>query len=345
MVYDKRIVKFYEKVDKFIFIQLDFAMGLSLYDAVLGQHKEVINYLKELSFEDEKLEAGRVEQVKSFEGTSDRLFCQELMSIPEDESLVFDYLEKARDSIDSAHYYAILSKYKDFHYVDKGFSIGVMSDEWLESNDQSLAQKIDPFILKKALFSLTSFDEGSCSYVFAEAPREKGFFMGSFFLEKKYFIGHPKVETLFDLSLLAHEIGHTTTFKERNLEKAFTEAHENESFDFEMDSYFYEKVLFDNIDIIFKELGINNMGANLKDKLEMMRAVKHNRHVLRLKLVSSFFSGDSLGMLNEIYKDFLDKIKVSRQERGFMSSVKIAQLHNPLNSIPYLKAYERHFSS
>jgi hypothetical protein len=318
-------------------------MGLSHYDTIRDKHKDVISYLKNIQFDDENLEKGRVSRLMSLEGINDRLFCQEFMNIPEEESLVYNFLEKARQSIDIAHYKSILGKYKEFDYDEKAYLTGMLPDQWLISNDVKLNKEVDPFLLKDLLFNLTKYDEGDCSYIFAIAPKEKGFFMGAFNLENKFFIGHPTIKTLFDLSLLAHEIGHTTTSRERNLERAFIETHKSEKFEFEMDSYFYEKILFQNIAFVLDELGIVYKESNLKDTLKTMRAVKYNKHVLRLKLVTSFFNGDDPRVLNKIYEEFLDKIGISDESEDPLAGIKFAQFHNPLSSIPYLKAYEKHF--
>jgi len=170
--------------------------------------------------------------------------------------------------------------------------------------------------------------------------------MGSFNNCKKYFIGHSKLDGLFELSLLAHEIGHTTVYKERDLKKAFCETSINEeNFEFEMESYLYEKVFAQNVYSILNELGVTIEGENAEELLYKMRKVKYNKHLLQLKLATLFFEGVSLSEISCFYKENSNDFGIEKENllnNGLW--VKSAKLDNPLFCLPYLLAFEKSFS-
>lgn len=112
--------------------------------------------------------------------------------------------------------------------------------------------------------------------------------------ENTFYIGYKKPKTLFELSTLAHEIGHTTAFRENDLVDRFCKVEEEKYLIHdERDSYRYDRLFADKVDLILERLSIELNYPNLTQTLLQRKAIQYNMHLLKCHLNYFYFSGSN----------------------------------------------------
>lgn len=186
--------------------------------------------------------------------------------------------------------------------MDAGLGLKTTPEEWLKVYDVSLSSEPDPLEFKEKLFMVSGYQSApDARYVFKKS--KVGFFMMALNLTPTFYIGFGPVMSLFGLSTLAHEIGHATTRRERNLEVEFLDYPEtikgNLIFSNEVDSYRYACIFMQNA---FELTGSHSISPHgLKDRLIQRKAIQNNLHLLKNRMNYSFFSGLPLIEIAESY--------------------------------------------
>ena len=215
----------------------------------------------------------------------------------------------------------------------------------VKKNDIKIYSFVDPVLFKKNLFEITKFDTQNKKYQF-ERSKSGGFFMMSLHLSPTYCIGFGPLDSLFNLSTFAHELGHTTTHRERSLEKYFLEypdeCSEEMQVNDEDDSYLYERFFLENIDELMATFKLS-LTPGLGKLLLKRKAVQNNVHILKNRMNYLYYSGVSL---DEIQKVFSSEIKIINPNFPFKSQydwLDYSTLDKPLSRIGYIKAYSKIF--
>jgi DNA-directed RNA polymerase subunit F len=172
---DHRIKTYYQLLDQFMEVQLDFAMERGPYQHVIDQHRELIDYLKNVSFEEEEIENGRLEKLRSLKGVESRLICSVFSSPPRDESELTTFLEKGRSTVDKELYLKHLRNFKMFKFLNT--NIEEPYEKWLIENNNKISGNINCLKMKDLLFEISGFkEEEGRIYHFEESPVGKGFY-------------------------------------------------------------------------------------------------------------------------------------------------------------------------
>ena len=142
------------------------------------------------------------------------------------------------------------------------------------------------------------------------------------------------------------EAGHTTTHRERSLEKYFLEypdeCSEEMQVNDEDDSYLYERFFLENIDELMATFKWS-LTPGLGKLLLKRKAVQNNVHILKNRMNYLYYSGVSL---DEIQKVFSSEIKIINPNFPFKSQydwLDYSTLDKPLSRIGYIKAYSKIF--
>jgi hypothetical protein len=165
-------------------------------------------------------------------------------------------------------------------------------------------------------------------------------------LTTTYFIGHDPLNSLFSLSSLAHELGHSTTPREKSLVDLFLSFSESQGttviVNDENDAYFYEKVFLEHVDELLGELKIELTG-DLSALLSKRKSIQYNVHLLANDLNYMFFSGTPLDLISA---EFCAKMKMIFPDfvpQDDFAWIDYATLDKPLSKVGFLKAYKKNF--
>jgi len=349
------IYEYYYLIEEFLNVQFEYLIGNSNYEKILETQQKCISHL-EMSQDRESSFQNIVDlHLKQLKGVSDIV-----VGFPD---LKFDYdstsKEEALDILNSFRGDSFerglpeLPIYRG-DFDPRGLNIEIDPRKWIEFHDLKLKKEIDAKDLKNLLFSIDK-DTLSCnqewSYEFLECPAENnsfaGFFMVMLPISKIFKIGHRPTNSLFSLSTLAHEIGHTTTVQEKSLESRFMSI-ENQKVPFyedqEYDSYKYEKLLVDNCEHILKSLDNLELNGSVGELLFKRKSIQFNLHLLSHFLAKKFFDGESLESIERFFNKMIILIN---PEFNFIEDrlqwVHYAKLNQPFASYPYLYAYRKHF--
>lgn len=334
---------FFGKTDLFLETQFSAALGLIEGDAVHLGHSELISFTKSISFDEPHFEQARQGWLNILEGSSVILGFPELRDIPKG-SKITEHLEKARKNIDAGSFLKELKTYSHVKFDTKGLSLDVAPQDWFRTNDILLPFEVDPEGFKNQLLDLSGFKNPLSKYLFKRS--HANFFMMSLHLKPLFCIGHGSLNTVFNLSTFSHEIGHTTTLREPDLEKLFLEYPNSVIGSFEVsnedDSYLYELFFMNNIMALTKVFELN-IEIDLVERLARRKAIQNNLHILKSIMNYNFFSEISLKEMSDLFLDLMKQIYPAYKPISEFDWLNYATLDQPLSRIGYLKAYPKTF--
>ena len=329
-------------------VQFEHAHGDSGVEKVEAYHKSLVKWVRDAHFDGAQFKAAKAKLLTILEGLSANIGFESLRGLTADDVRAGSKLESARANIDSAKFLASLSKYSDWAFDERGLGLALAPDVWLKTNDIAVSESIDPHIFKNRLFEITGFEQSGSDYQF-RASASGGFFMMSHQLREAHFIGFGKVDSLFGLSTLAHEIGHSTTPRERSLDKTFLSLADSDDgllISNEDESYLYERVFLQNANPLLARSGVND-GTDFAELLLKRKAIQNNLHLLKHRMNWLYFSGVSLGEIADQFAEGMREINpvyATRPECEF-HWLKYATLDQPISRIGYLTAFQKNFAS
>lgn len=145
---------------------------------------------------------------------------------------------------------------------------------------------------------------------------------------------------------MAHEIGHTTTPREHDLEKEFIEFPETVKGDLvlsnEDDSYLYEFIFMQNAIELTAALCVRPE-IEIKERLFRRKAIQNNLHLLKNRMNYSYYLGLPLNDISDLFLDQMTQIYPAFKSFSEFDWVKYATLDQPLSRIGYLEAYPKTF--
>lgn len=332
-----------KKTDLFLQAQFDYALDVEQPNLVQPAFDDLISYAKSISFVEPPQEQARKDWIALFAGSSVHIGFSKFREISQTLN-VAQNLEEARREIDASPFLADLKTYSQAQFDRKGLSLNFAPDEYLKVTDIPFTKEVDPELFKNRLLEITGHKSSNAKYLFKKSKSE--FFMMSLHLRPQFCIGHGPLKSLFSLSTLAHEIGHTTTPRELDLEKLFVEhpssIEGNFEFSNEDDSYQYEYFFMENALELTKELRLGDE-LDLKSRLVRRKAVQNNLHVLKNRMNYYFFSGQPLNEISEIFLEMMRQIYPAYQPKSEFEWLNYATLDQPLSRIGYLRAYPKTF--
>jgi hypothetical protein len=339
-----KIQGFFGKTDEFLEAQFAQALGASHAKSVQESYSELIDYTRKLNFSDSRLSVSKEKWLSIFGNASVHLGLENLrkLSAVEDKR---EHLTACRNEIDSSKFIATLKSYSDIDFASAGLGLKVSPEEWLKSNDVPLTTEPDPQEFKNRIFAAAGFQpDVDSQYVFTKSGG--GFFMMALHLTPKFCIGYGPTNSLFGLSTLAHEIGHTISPRERDLTKKFVEFPETARDDLvlsnEDDSYLYEFIFMQNAPELLENFGLQS-DTEMKDRLFQRKAIQNNLHLLKNRMNDSYFSGTALDEISDSFQDQMRAIFPVYKPLSEFDWVKYATLDQPLSRVGYLEAYPKTF--
>lgn len=227
----------------------------------------------------------------------------------------------------------------------QGLDLSCSPNAWFKSNDLPIRETVEPEALMRKLFEITGFDGSKAEYVFKPSV-SGGFFMMSLHLKSSHYIGYGPKQSLFGLSTLAHEIGHSTAQKKSTLDHEFLEfpgsledgllvSNENES-------YLYERVFMTHIkSLLYRE---DDNEIDWLGLLRKRKAIQNNLHTLKNRMNWEFFSGKPLSEIATSFTERILQIFPDHQSTSNLEWISYATLAEPISRVGYLKAYEKIFA-
>ncbi|RYZ69734.1 MAG: hypothetical protein EOP05_14370 [Proteobacteria bacterium] len=300
---------------------------------------------RKLQFQDQDFIQAQQQWIAILEGTSIHLGFESIRGINPGNATEAK-LQSFRESIDISKFSNHLSRFQDKDFESRGLRLKCHPAQWFSSEDVPLSKPVDVHALKERLYALDSFvQEKNAEFILRESSG--GFFMMALQLSPKFFIGVGATNSLFNLSTLAHEIGHTTASVERNVEKEFltypASAVEGFIFSNEVDSYKYELLFMRKISHFSAIISSQQSVAEIQDRLLKRKAIQNNIHLLKHKLNAAFFGGEPLKEIAKSFRSQIESIYPSFPSVSQFDWIEYATLDQPLSRIPYIEAYERTF--
>ena len=326
----------------FLLEQFKMGMGESSSKLVLAWHKKILNFLENLKFESDDLESARLRTIDEFNGLS------VVMGFPELEKLSknianTEILEKIRTEVDISLFLPELNQFADIDFEEKGTHLNISPRDWFQVNDIKISNDISPEKLKRILFEIDVF-KTSFEYNFKLSPEQSGFFMVILHRQDSFHIGYRPSSSLFALSTLAHEIGHTTTPRMNNeLEKRFLEVDDDFLINNELDSYRYEYLFAKNCEQILNKLNVEIKNESFENLLLKRKAIQFNLHLTAIKLNHLYFSGYELKVIRDEFIKMITIINPYFVEQNDLDWVEFATLGKPLSKVGYIQAYQKVF--
>ena len=339
------INSFFERNDSFLNFQFEHAQGIVELEAVMKSHSNLIAYTRELNFNNDQFEQAKKKWLSILEGLSANLGFPQFKTLPNQANDLNFYLNKSREKLDNIDFIRVLREFSHQELQTNGLGLTTTPEIWLKDNDSPINSTIDPYLFKNKIFEITGFDCSGTEYKFVPSKHDN-FFMMALHLTPTYCIGYGQLNTFFSLSTLTHEIGHTTTQRERSLPKLFLSY--PDSLDDEMivndedDSYLYEKFFIKHLYELMKEFKIDS-DDGITNVLFKRKAIQYNTHLLANHLNYLFFSGESLDLISSIFEDRIKKICPEIEIQDDFSWLKYATLDKPLSRIGFIKAYHKNF--
>ena len=301
----------------------------------------MIVLLKSLHFQNENFDNAKSKWLNILNGLSVNIGFPDLEKLSTSRRDLKSFLEKSREKIDSRNFINDIKKFSTVDFSLDGINLSATPNEWLLANDIKILAFIDPIKFKTKLFEVTEFDIQDRQYQFIRSSRG-GFFMMSLHLSPTYFIGIGPLDSLFNLSSFSHELGHSTTHKEKSLEKYFLDYPDEQNEEIlvsdEYDSYLYEKYFLENVDVLMNAFDIS-LSKDLATLLLKRKAIQNNTHILKNRMNYLFYSGVSLNEINKIFLRDIRIIYPGYSEATEFDWLGYATLEKPLSRIGYIKAY------
>lgn len=345
MLIEDQVISFFKEIDNFLHVQFDHAQGLLAYDEVVATQFRLISFTSNLQFNNKEFDDAKMGWVNILNGLSVNLGFPELQTLSSTGINTKEILEESRKKINDLSFLSMLEKFIDNDFGVNGIGLSIAPEEWLKENDVKFDNEINPEFFKNILFQISDFESTNAKYEFKRSL-SNGFFMMSLNISPQFFIGHGSLNSLFNLSTFAHELGHSTTEKESLLKKYFLEfpkEQNNEALvNDEDDSYLYEKIFADNVNVLLGKIGLES-SDEFSILLLKRKAIQNNLHVLKNHMNYLYFSGTSL---DEILKVFTNRIRIIFPEYSVKTNfdwLNYATLDKPLSRVGYIKAYQKNF--
>lgn len=345
MLIEDQVNSFFKEIDNFLHVQFDHAQGFLVYDEVVATQSRLISFITNLQFNKKEFDDAKMGWVNILNGLSVNLGFPELQNLSSTGINTKEILEESRKKIKDLSFLSILKKFIDNDFSMNGIGLSIAPEEWLRESDVKFDNEINPEFFKNILFQISDFESTNAKYEFKRSL-SNGFFMMSLNISSQFFIGHGPLNSLFNLSAFAHELGHSTTLKKSSLEKYFLEFPKEQSnkslVNNEDDSYLYEKIFAENVDAL-----LGRMELESSDEFSMLllkrKAIQNNLHILKNHMNYLYFSGTSL---DEILKVFTNRIRIIFPEYSIKTNLdwlNYATLDKPLSLVGYIKAYQKNF--
>lgn len=341
---NKNVDRYYELVDEFLLRQFDFAMKRENIDSVKASQKELINYLDSLEFKEPNLEIARIYTLQQLKGlTVNYIGLPQFRNIQIDDREIENKLIQEREKVGNPDFLYVLEESQDIDFDEKGLELEEVPESWMDSNNCPIPHFDEPKALKDILFEFDDF-QSDYKYIFERSPEESGFFMMTLHRENTFRIGYKSPRSLFELSTLAHEIGHTTTPRENDLVDRFCNVEEEKYLIHdERDSYRYERLFADKVDLILERLDIDLAKEQLTEILLKRKAIQFNMHLLKCHLNFLFFSGTTFSAIENYFNECLKKIFPKHESKNLFEWFEYCALDRPLSPVGYIRAYYENF--
>ncbi len=345
------IQNFFRANDSFLETQFSYALGEADAKAVESSHLDFISHTKSISFVDHDFEQARLKWLAILQGMNVNLGFAELRTIIADIGQINDAgvakLENARNGIDATRFLSTLEQFANTPFDARGLGLTVPPERWLVDNDVGLSVDVTPDEFKEKLFAHSRYSAPTHQWTFRKS-KSGGFFMMSLHTRPVHFIGHGPIDTLFGLSTLAHEVGHSTTPRHAALESLFLEFPASLKDDVlvsnEDDSYRYERIFMEHANTLAPRPHDGN-GHDYSEKLATRKAIQNNLHVLKNRMNFCFFSGMALPEISNQFQMLIKEIYPRYPKSSPLNWLKYSTLDQPLSRIGYLKAYQTVFSA
>lgn len=331
---------FFQKSDEFLKTQFDHAQGSVDADQLMKTHADFISFAQKLRFSDPTFEEARKKWCKILEGTAINLGFRAPRDLPKEKAQLAFYLNKYRLGLSGYSFNSLLKEFSDLSFDRRGLGLSQAPQQWLKTQDVPLATALDPVEFKNRLFAFGGHLAGSAEYKFV--PNNQGrFFMMALNLVPIYYIGYGAVTSLFSLSTLAHEIGHTTAPRNEELQNVFLAYPSSQSataiVNNENESYLYEKIFLNHVREFVGDL---QPGTDLRELLLKRKAIQYNLHVLANHLNSLFFAGVSLEAIAEAFRQKIHEMTPGFYIHDEFEWLNYASLDLPLSKVGLLRAYQ-----
>ncbi|MGK0367204.1 MAG: hypothetical protein ACI9QD_000338 [Thermoproteota archaeon] len=341
---DQKIRKYYELIDKFLLEQFEMAMGRSNLDLVSGHQKNLVKYLESIKFENFSYEAARIRNIDMLNGVSTMIGFAEYKELPFNNGEKLEALKELRNKIDVSLFLPALNKFSSLELDLNGLNLSEPPLDWLVRNNLKLSSNICPKRFKEVLFEISGFVT-DFDYNCQISPESAGFFMVTLHLKDMFCIGYRPATTLFELSALAHEIGHTTTLRKSRVNERFIEVEKDKApINNEIDSYKYEYLFAKNIQVIIEKIGINLESKGLETLLFKRKSIQYNLHLVANKLNQMYFSGLESDVIQSKFIELMKKVYPSYTEVDNLDWLEFATLAKPISRLGYLEAYQAIFT-
>lgn len=343
------IQNFFRANDSFLETQFSYALGETDAKAVESSHLDFISHTQSISFVDSNFERSRLKWLAILKGMNVNLGFTELRTIianiGQNEGDGAAKLEEARNGIDATHFLPTLESFANTLFDVRGLGLSVPPERWLIDNDVAVSVELKPDEFKEQLFRHSGYSASTQQWIFRQS-KSGGFFMMSLHTRPVHFIGHGPIDTLFSLSTLAHELGHSTTPRHVSLESLFLEFPASLKDDVlvsnEDDSYRYERIFMEHANTLAPRPLSGNV-HDYSEKLAMRKAIQNNLHVLKNRMNFYFFSGMALPEISNQFQMLVKEIYPGYAKSSSLEWLKYSTLDQPLSRIGYLKAYQTVF--
>lgn len=343
------IQNFFRANDSFLETQFSYALGEADAKAVESSHLDFISHTKSISFVDHEFEQARLKWLAILQGMNVNLGFTELRtiiaSIGQNDGDGVAKLENARNGIDATRFLPTLERFANTSFDARGLGLTVPPERWLIDNDVALSVDLKPDEFKKKIFAHACYSALTHQWIFRKS-KSGGFFMMSLHTRPVHFIGHGPIDTLFGLSTLAHELGHSTTPSHVSLESLFLEFPTSLNDDVlvsnEDDSYRYERIFMEHANALAPR-PLNGNEHNYSEKLAMRKAIQNNLHVLKNRMNFCFFSGMALAEISNQFQTLIKEIYPEYSPLAPSDWLRYSTLDQPLSRLGYLKAYQTVF--
>ena len=337
------VTEYYCALDNFLLAQFDYLAGRSDQNKTNEAYQKCLNTLLNSPQENLALESSRKFRIKELTDNQPiylNFSTLSMKNIPDNQDDIYSYLESCRDKINHQHNIS-LSPIDQRELIPLGLNIARAPRSWHFNGDGENNLNIDIEALMTLLFEqdqtkkkdITFYEISKSDHSFS------GFFMAYLPFANKYLIAHPKLLNIQDYLLLAHEIGHTSTFQETNLPKRFNDKSECLFENSEIDSLKYESIFIRHLNLFFP-----NIESSTIDRLYKYKAIKHNLNILSHNLNQMFFNARSMTEIEKYFQNLIINIYPQHEPTSRYEWLEYAHLNKPFSRVPYIKGYKLNFS-
>ncbi len=337
------VTEYYRALDNFLLAQFDYLAGRSDQNNTNEAYQKCLNTLLNSPQVDLALEFSREFRMKELTDNQPIYLDFSTLSmknIPDNQDEIYSYLEGCREKINHQHNIS-LSPYDQRELIPLGLNNAYSPRSWHFNGDGENNLNIDIESLITLLFHQDQTKKKDISFyeISKNENSFSGFFMAYLPFANKYLIAHPKLLNIQDYLLLAHEIGHTSTFQETNLVKRFNDKGETLFENSEVDSLKYESIFIRHLNLF-----LPNIESSTIDRLFKYKAIKHNLNILSHNLNQMFFNSRPMTDIEKYFEDLIIKIYPQYELKSKHEWLEYAHLNKPFSRVPYIKGYKLNFS-